>query len=534
MSDATLSNAIPGISSYPMTITFGPIAGTQTATLAVSDTTNGGTGTASVRVGVAVSQTITFTAPATTTSTYAPGLTIQIAATSTGASNSTTNLMQFSIVQASSTGIGTLSAPVLSNGTWSATLTVTQAGTFTINGSQSGGLVNNVYYESTTQPLNLTVNKAADIITFTPPKSPLAYTPTLTATLSATGSGSTSPIVFSVDGSSTGAGTISGNTLTITQAGTIVLDANQAADPNYLQAAQVQEVLVVNPASQTITVTPVTVPFHYIATCSTVTLCSTLSIQATGGATDNPIALSPDATNGVEFAILGTTTKGAVTTTTISLLANQNLSFPANLVLDANENGNSNYSSATQVKITISVLAALPLQSITWTNPGTEVTGVPVTLAAAASSTLAVSYTSATTSVCTVNNATAAATFLAAGTCTITASQPGDNLTYAAAVPVTNTFYVNAANTTPGIGTQPLAFVRYAAKRDGWALAVDGERAQQLPGLHRILLQRIALGRHLLLQPQPTGLYAGSEYRLAAGHLIHREPDRQRRRHGLQ
>ena len=74
-------------------------------------------------------------------------------------------------------------------------------------------------------------------------------------------------MVFSVDASSTGAGSIStttvtGNTstatLTVTTAGTIVLDANQAADANYLAAPQVQEVLVVNQATQTIAFTPVT------------------------------------------------------------------------------------------------------------------------------------------------------------------------------------------------------------------------------------------------------------------------------------
>ena len=63
----------------------------------------------------------------------------------------------------------------------------------------------------------------------------------------------------------------------------------------------------------------------------------------------------------------------------------------------------------------------------------------PFTLTATASSSLPVSFASTTTSVCTVSGTTA--TLVAAGTCTIQASQAG-NATYAAATPVSQSFQV--------------------------------------------------------------------------------------------
>ena len=56
--------------------------------------------------------------------------------------------------------------------------------------------------------------------------------------------GSGNPVVFSIDSTSTGTGSISGSTLTVTGAGTFVLDANQAGNSNYNAAPQVQQTLV--------------------------------------------------------------------------------------------------------------------------------------------------------------------------------------------------------------------------------------------------------------------------------------------------
>ena len=99
-----------------------------------------------------------------------------------------------------------------------------------------------------------------------------------------------------------------------------------------------------------------------------------------------------------------------------------------------------------------------------------------LTLTATATSGLPVSYASSTPNVCTVSSSTAS--LLAAGTCTLTASQPGGG-TYAAATPVTQSFTVNAAqqpqtitfNTiaTQHVGT-PLNLTGYATASSGLAI----------------------------------------------------------------
>ena len=89
----------------------------------------------------------------------------------------------------------------------------------------------------------------AQTIALTPPASPVTYAPAgLTVTLSATGGGSGNPVVFTVDTASTGKASVSGNTLTITGAGNVIIDANQAGNSSYSAAPQVQATIVVNKA----------------------------------------------------------------------------------------------------------------------------------------------------------------------------------------------------------------------------------------------------------------------------------------------
>ena len=90
-------------------------------------------------------------------------------------------------------------------------------------------------------------------------------------------------------------------------------------------------------------------------------------------------------------------------------------------------------------------------QTISFPNPGTQTVGTPLTLSATASSGLAVSFTSKTTSICTVSGMKA--TFIASGTCSVQATQAG-NTYYTAATPVTQSFVVNGQiNTVAGNGT---------------------------------------------------------------------------------
>ena len=83
-------------------------------------------------------------------------------------------------------------------------------------------------------------------------------------------------------------------------------------------------------------------------------------------------------------------------------------------------------------------------QTITFNPISSQVQGTKITLSASASSGLTVSFTSLTTTVCTVSGTTA--TLVSPGTCTIRASQAG-NSQYAAATPVNQSFTVTSATT---------------------------------------------------------------------------------------
>lgn len=445
--NGTFSPAITITGSVvPATINFDPtVGGPVSATLTISDPVNGGLGTATITgIGQEVAQTITYTAPSATTFTYAPGLQITLGATGGGSNNP----IVFT-VDATSTGAGAISGN---------TLTVTQAGSIVIDANQVGGYINNVYYQNATQAqLPLTINQAAQTIVFPQPLSPVTYAtnPSTTVTLSANGGLSGNPVNFTVDASSTGSGTISSSTLsngtssatlTVTGAGNIVVDANQATNVDYLAAAQVQQTIVVNQASQSIVFTPLTQPFYYIASGAA------LTIQATGGGSDNAIVFAVDPKSTMTGSFSTSTVSGAVSTAVLTMPANQS---PASgvIVVDATQPGNSNYAAAAQTQFTIMVGAPLPTQTITFNQPQTQVAGTTLALTATASSGFPVSYLSSTTSVCTVSGSTATflSTVASASPCTITATQPGDNQYFAAAPPVSVTFAVNPAGMTPAL-----------------------------------------------------------------------------------
>jgi len=104
---------------------------------------------------------------------------------------------------------------------------------------------NTTEYAPATDTVTITVNQAAQAITFTPPTSPVTF-PVSPMTLSATGGASGNPVVFSiVSGPGTVSGT-NGSTLTITNVGTVVIAANQAGNTDYTAAPQVTQSIVVN------------------------------------------------------------------------------------------------------------------------------------------------------------------------------------------------------------------------------------------------------------------------------------------------
>jgi hypothetical protein len=98
-------------------------------------------------------------------------------------------------------------------------------------------------------PLSFSLVKQSQTITFSPP-SPVTYgAAAITLSDYASGGASNNPVTFSIDAKSTaGAGSISGDVLTVTGVGNIIIDANQAGNAHYAAAAQVQGTVEVKKA----------------------------------------------------------------------------------------------------------------------------------------------------------------------------------------------------------------------------------------------------------------------------------------------
>jgi hypothetical protein len=126
-----------------------------------------------------------------------------------------------------------------------------------------------------------------------------------------------------------------------------------------------------------------------------------------------------------------------------------------------------------QATLSFQVQAA---QTITF-GPLADVTvGVPVTVSASASSGLPVSFSSGTSQVCTVAGATV--TTVAAGLCTITASQ-GGSARYAAAPDVSRSFQVNPVKA--GSAAQTITFGQPPDARVGAPVTVSASASSGLP-----------------------------------------------------
>ncbi len=134
------------------------------------------------------------------------------------------------------------------------TLTFTAAGSVTVQATQGG---NSSYAAATPVSVSFTVNPAAQTITFpNPGPLPNGVAPvTLTATAS-----SGLPVTYSLI---SGPGSLSGSTLTITDVGDIIVEADQAGNANYLAAPSVQiDISVVSAAFTVVpqSSTPTTIP----------------------------------------------------------------------------------------------------------------------------------------------------------------------------------------------------------------------------------------------------------------------------------
>ena len=124
-------------------------------------------------------------------------------------------------------------------------------------------------YSSGTQTATFTAAKEAQTITFAAPSSPVNYGVTPVALSGSASSGL--PVTWSVV---SGPASISGSTLTITGAGTIVVGADQSGNTNYATATQVTHSITVNKIAPA---TGLTASPNPVQAQSVVTLTATVS-----------------------------------------------------------------------------------------------------------------------------------------------------------------------------------------------------------------------------------------------------------------
>jgi hypothetical protein len=202
------------------------------------------------------------------------------------------------------------------------TLTTLGNGVCSVTASQSGG---GIYAAATPVTNTANVGQVPQTIKFAP-TSPVTYG-VAPIVLTASGGASGNPVTFTLV---SGPGSLSGSTLTVTGAGTIVVAANQAGNGTYAAAAPVTASIVVNQASQTIT-------FGGIAT------------QTAGGS----LALTASASSGLAVSFASTTSSVCtVSGSTASLLA------AGTCTIVASQAGNTNYAAATSITQSFTVAAA--------------------------------------------------------------------------------------------------------------------------------------------------------------------------------
>ncbi|HTA45935.1 MAG TPA: SBBP repeat-containing protein, partial [Bryobacteraceae bacterium] len=227
---------------------------------------------------------------------------------------------------------------------------------------------------------------------------------TLTAT-------STSNLAISFGSTTQSVCTVAGNTITLLSFGLCTITADQPGNTQYTAATEVGQSFNVTSQTQTITFT-----------------------QGNVQISPAPLALSATANSGLTVTFSSTTPSVCtVSSSAVTLVST------GTCTVTASQAGNVTYAAAPPVVRSFQVSPSA--QTITFGalsnasfSPGT------ITLTATASSGLPVNYASTTQAVCTASGN--AITLVATGTCSITASQSGNN-NYAPAAPVSQSFTVN-------------------------------------------------------------------------------------------
>ena len=337
-------------------------------------------------------QTITF--PAVPTQTYgASPLTLEATASS-----------GLPVTYSVASGPGTIVG---------STLTLTGAGTITVQASQAG---NSNYSAATPVSLTVVVNPSSQTISFSPIQAQVAETSIQLMASSSSGLVVSYTVV-------SGPATASGNTLTLTGAGSVTVQASQAGNNNYAAAIPVVQSFVVNQANPTINFT--VVPAMTVGTSALLAATASSAL---------PVSFS------------------STTPTTCSVSGNTAIPLTyGTCIIQASVAGNNTYYSSSVLQ---SIVVHHANQTITFPTIPTQTLGTgSLTLNATASSGLPVSFASTTSAVCTVNGNVA--TFVAGGTCTIQAAQAGNAAYFATTV--TRSFSISNATQTitfPTVGDQ--------------------------------------------------------------------------------
>jgi hypothetical protein len=292
------------------------------------------------------------------------------------------------------------------------TVTLVAVGTCTIQATQAG---NSNWAAATPVNQSFQVTQGSQTITFGAlSNEPMGTTP---FTVSAT---ATSGLSVSFNSQTTGVCTVTGSTVTLVSVGICTIQATQSGNSNWAAATPVNQSFQVTQGSQTIT----------FGALSNAAMGSTPTVSAT-------------ASSGLTVSFTSQTTSTCtVSGTTVTLVT------VGTCTIQATQAGNSNWAAATPVNQSFQVTQGS--QTITFGALSNEAFGSsPFLVSASASSGLAVSFTSTTSTICTVSGASV--TLVSVGTCTIQATQSG-NSNWAAATPVNQSFQVTQGSQTITFG----------------------------------------------------------------------------------
>lgn len=266
---------------------------------------------------------------------------------------------------------------------------------------------------------SFTISPIGQAVTFTSTAPDGAVVGGADYTPAATGGGSGNPVVFTLDEQSTGC-TLSGGVVSMSHAGTCVVNADQAGDGDH-SAGHAQQSFSIGAAAQTLVFTSSAPSGNRVGDAS-------YTPTVTGGGSSSPVVLSLDATS------TGCTLSGGVVA----------MSHAGTCVLNANQAGDSDYTAAAQVQQSFTIGQLPQVARFTSPPPVAVVAGAHYTPKAAgtASGNPVVISLSPTSTGCTLTRGVVA--FPHVGVCRLLARQAGST-NYLASPSVEQAFVIGKA-----------------------------------------------------------------------------------------